>query len=867
MGYIYHFYRQGSDVVADGDFFEINSKSFKKAHTALADIGNTFQENVFDHHNNLDKNIVKERQKSAASLVYRHPNNLNVTPDDQGLINIITHYLPDMDAIVASYFIKELIAGRKLGLSHRALQHIASLNDQGYVMRNKDKLSPLLIVRTFDVVYEKKFKNQSTISKSEYMLTEGFKFCECIVSYCNSYGVDSFSINSVPEDLEKELRQLFPFAFKVMDDDEIKFRESNVAHETFTIRLPDAKFPNEYKTVNGIFLKDHLDCIFLKEYYRNAGYDFTLLPQELFKRRDDADLIEGISHYRMIISVKPESGVSLEGLCRTLEEMERKKELSIADTRKIFSIVRQDGIRQGYEDFKWSETDDPWYNGADKGYSILDVPRRNSLLTYEEIWNCVLQTFSVVLSHAKLHLYIPFQYGEKGHSIQKKFDDLINDFSENKDYQLQKGNQILNLTEDTNEGINPFVRYINDYYFCDETDPSERTLHYKYKKSKLKMTIRLKGSSSDVLHDDGPNINDITFQQYEADKGSNNMEVDCENQFNAVVITYSFTVTFFSYGIGYLELNDEEMSYDRTMTLARLLEIQNLVRQHKNSEKIKSNLLSKLPQSIITKSADEKDVIKLQDVHMFPVALMKSSFSRFSMDEMLYKLSNSILWSHSYKNIGFALEQHNTRFNYHDINYYESNKIGSAVIFRPSEVNSDKIMFSEESLHNFSQIVYHIHLLALHQRHALMYFSELLATHTNPRTLKDRRKMKQRISLLRRSFIDFTAQGYFSQITPHTRFAAIYKQLLNNFDIKILYEEVEKQIMTIDDYFRSEFENYIQMISYFGIPFVIMTSLAGANVFFVKSFYHVEGDQLVFVSLGIGGLIILYKWISDLVKR
>src|SRR5439155_16837656 len=85
---------------------------------------------------------------------------------------------------------------------------------------------------------------------------------------------------------------------------------------------------------------------------------------------------------RCILSVRPDSGASLEGLGAELERAEsrRRQELHGRDDR-LYDPRTGERLpdRVGYDN------PDPWYDGRGHEYTIVDAPRAGTVLTADEV--------------------------------------------------------------------------------------------------------------------------------------------------------------------------------------------------------------------------------------------------------------------------------------------------------------------------------------------------------------------------------------------------------------------------------------------------------------------------------------------------
>jgi len=126
---------------------------------------------------------------------------------------------------------------------------------------------------------------------------------------------------------------------------------------------------------------DDLDrCVYFKDWARSDAALAGAEPGFVALCVYQGESVEQLR--RCILSVTPESGLSLQGLGELLDdaEAERRIEIHGVDNR-VRDPVRGEPLapRPGYRNA------DPWYDGRSHRYTILDSPRSGTLLTADEI--------------------------------------------------------------------------------------------------------------------------------------------------------------------------------------------------------------------------------------------------------------------------------------------------------------------------------------------------------------------------------------------------------------------------------------------------------------------------------------------------
>jgi hypothetical protein len=121
-------------------------------------------------------------------------------------------------------------------------------------------------------------------------------------------------------------------------------------------------------------------CIYFKDWART---DATHAPRQRgFVALSVFESVTKRGTARCILSVRPDTTASLEGLGAALEQAEVEKRLRLHGVDARMHDTRSGerlADRQGYGN------PDPWYDGRDNAYTIVDAPRAGTILTADEI--------------------------------------------------------------------------------------------------------------------------------------------------------------------------------------------------------------------------------------------------------------------------------------------------------------------------------------------------------------------------------------------------------------------------------------------------------------------------------------------------
>jgi len=340
------------------------------------DVGNKMEMGIIDHHGEGKDNSV-----CATEMVYKHPELVlgNITNPNE--VTIVGHILPDFDCVASAYLVKQLVEKGSIDSEMQKIVDYAMKTDTGRINPSRDEVnSPYAILNSFAYMPENAGVSFDELNRN--IMNNGFK----LIDYCMERIRQNPELNFESHELIGDnnpfienmnlLKEATTQYDEIVDNDEMS--------EKTQITLPTVD--GNSQKVSGIFIKrmpkNELARDMMKNWLRDDGQVFTSIPvYDSNNFRDENGNKTDIKTARVILSVAPDKGVTLEGLGKKLEEREdnKCKELNI----KRYSKDREGNVsyanRPGYD------SPDPWYDGRGHNYEIVDGPMSGSVLTVEEI--------------------------------------------------------------------------------------------------------------------------------------------------------------------------------------------------------------------------------------------------------------------------------------------------------------------------------------------------------------------------------------------------------------------------------------------------------------------------------------------------
>jgi len=299
-------------------FIDAGSTVKPESGTLFLDVGNALEFGIIDHHQFL--NI----EKSATRLVYE-----NAVFIDKHLHTIVLHKSPDLDCIASSYLLEYYL---KYAVFPDFTEKVCNFLDKVDFGRNIQSI--ISLGSLFSII-------KSSLKSDDEIVQKGHKLIE-------SLALNGFDAENIPMKIYKREQKAIVQDKNVFEQDLL-----HAEKREFTVLQKNIHKPLD---VEGLILIKPKSKLF-KSWARAEGYDLLVVQWSV---------------KRVVISVKGDGFLSLEGIGDKLNILEAKK-------REVLNIIIDEPNRVGYS------IPDPWYVGRAHGYTIIDTPRRGTLLELEEI--------------------------------------------------------------------------------------------------------------------------------------------------------------------------------------------------------------------------------------------------------------------------------------------------------------------------------------------------------------------------------------------------------------------------------------------------------------------------------------------------
>jgi len=327
--------------------------------TICADVGGKLEYGVIDHHL---REVTK--YESSASAIAHNPHYvlhhllgpINDTffsgleiKNRELTFTYITHRNPDWDGMVSFYLCNYLVHNGTLPPDNitKALCTATDVIDQGRAKKGDNLKRPFII-------YNMMCYNENNWDE---LIWQGCELIDDVIAHYGTKINPRIFLDPLDntEKYRKECEQLHQDK-KYFDHDLANSFNFNIyvpSHDDTLVRVDAIAFRN---TPNSKMTK-----YWVRE---DTDYKVLIVPYEN----------EGKIN-RVVISVDPQSKYLLPCLGYELESAETEKRAKIGM------------IRSGQPRFEkeYSDNEDPWYDGRNHGFTIVDSPGRGTVLTYEKI--------------------------------------------------------------------------------------------------------------------------------------------------------------------------------------------------------------------------------------------------------------------------------------------------------------------------------------------------------------------------------------------------------------------------------------------------------------------------------------------------
>lgn len=776
------------------------------------DVGNDLRPGVVDSHQLSTGFQINGRiYASAAALVSQCPNFIldNITPD-AATVEIFVHAHPDFDAFLSAYLAKELILTSKFPDHYQQLVEYTEEVDSGRMMLNPDQpRTPFAVACTIEEVLDTE-EYQYNQDLHQRIMERGLELIGFLFERLGSGAVGSlYSPDIFPEQnpFSKELE------FVASDYDRyLRDLAGEGVVDKKLLRLPlYNRNQKALEEVDALFWNRPPSCSLHKYWARQdknspsgTGYVCTFIP--FSPKEVTLPSGETRSTSRVVISVFPGSKVYLKGLAESLEHAERETERAIFGDNA--GMWRSRATRRFPE--PWCDNEDPWYDGRNFNYTIVDAPRVGSLLTVQQIKDITLKYARPRVKRYFTRLVFPFYFKkDKYIELCRNLEAVAN-----------------TCVQGQQEREKYFLPYIRDYLFCRHKGKDQLT-HCSYYKLQKKAWVKLCLAEGQAIIDDS-NINGIRDRK----------------QYTRMVLENAL-VTVFRYGVGFLQVDLEITQPDR-LYFEEVLKINNLLCV-KEGQKVYDFFTGDVFNHCAFKINVEPGLVySAVDIH-------PETYYESEGREMLYKLCNVMLWDEPFSRCRYVDAMLKRMFfDVEENAIYGLSKNGCALILAADVTKRSELEDKVNDLwRSYQTTDFDIFLLALHQRLLLMDFSNDLSEFGNSRN-------KKKVAELRSTLLDFTTQSWFSQITHNEMGMELYNRWQDIFENKVLFEEVFGQLQAVDEYYQTTLSKNLERISAIFFPILILGTIFSTNFKEISSPAFLGHWGLVTTVVFIGWLLLYY---------
>lgn len=314
--------------------------------TIVLDVGMKTVPGVIDHHQ------PEAEAECAASLVVKHPelvlDHIREIPDK---ITIITHRLPDFDAISAIFLTLKLLENQRVDAAMKKIAEYARMVDSATIPKNIElSATPYALLRAIFVNIQKT-EEEANLER----VNEGLRLMKLLYEQA-LLGRDIIANRPIFQGIDR-----YEKAMHRVEDDYFSYLEDLEKAEIIKLNLPLSNGQG-FKTVDGLVVQNPKSFL-LKEWCRRDIFNSPLGKGFTF-------LLSNFGGKRFIIGVDPEMGVNLKGLGALLNEKEKQK--------------REKTGRPLSE--RWYEGNCPFFD-----YRIIDSPQDGPSLTQREVMETIFQ--------------------------------------------------------------------------------------------------------------------------------------------------------------------------------------------------------------------------------------------------------------------------------------------------------------------------------------------------------------------------------------------------------------------------------------------------------------------------------------------
>jgi len=324
--------------------------------TIVLDVGMRTAPGVVDHHH------PDAEPECTASLIAKHPglviDHLGPycgAPEKAGLppLRIITHRLPDFDALASIFLTLKLLEKGAVDPSMQKIARYTRLVDSASLPGEIElSATPYSILRA---LFSGARKEEAEVNRMR--LAEGLKFMRFLYSKAEE-GYEIEENRTLFSGIDRYQR-----AMRKVENDYFHYLDDLQRADKMVLDLPLAGQPGS-RRVDGLIVRNPTSFL-LKEWARRDRDHSSL-------RKGFSLMVTNFAVQRYILGVDPARGVNLRGLGGVFNQREEQKR-------------REAGHASAS---RWYEGNCPFFN-----YRIIDSPQDGTILSHQDIVDC-LMTFS-----------------------------------------------------------------------------------------------------------------------------------------------------------------------------------------------------------------------------------------------------------------------------------------------------------------------------------------------------------------------------------------------------------------------------------------------------------------------------------------
>ncbi len=339
------------------EFVEYGKKLEPQKDVLALDVGVKTVPGVIDHHH------PKAEPECTASLIVKYPNLVldhlgeSTFSEKNQSLKIITHRLPDFDAVASIFLVLKLLELREIDSFMIKIAKYTKMADSACIPKNIElSYTPYAILRSLFNEITTKYRSKGEGIVNLERVKEGLKFMNFLYQKAKEgYEIiENRLLFSGIERYEQAMRKVSDDYFNYLADINSNFNQRIV------ISLPLIE-GNGSKKVDGLIVRNPRSFL-LKEW---AKRDFR---NSKFKK-GFSFLLTNFWNKRFILGVDPEIGVNLKGLGELLNKKEHEKRTQF-----------EKSLSQ-----KWYDGNCPFFN-----FRIIDSPKDGTVLTHKEVVEILL---------------------------------------------------------------------------------------------------------------------------------------------------------------------------------------------------------------------------------------------------------------------------------------------------------------------------------------------------------------------------------------------------------------------------------------------------------------------------------------------